>query len=104
MTTILDDPIALYIQENATFKLHFVLIVLPCKQQNVTYTRFFKLICTERRHITKHTQLINIPNNKDYRRRLPVVFYRIASLLCTCLLHTFSKRWFSYHGGEESGL
>ena len=66
MTTILDDPIALYIQENATFKLHFVLIVLPCKQQNVTYTRFFKLICTERRHITKHTQLINIPNNKNF--------------------------------------
>ena len=33
----------LYIQllkENATFKLHFVLIVLPCKQQNVTYIRF----------------------------------------------------------------
>ena len=32
----------LYIQlfkENATFKLHFVIIVLPCKQQNVTYIR-----------------------------------------------------------------
>jgi len=31
--------ILLYIQlfkENATFKLHFVLIVLPCKQKNVT--------------------------------------------------------------------
>jgi len=35
--------ILLYIQlfkENATFKLHFVLIVLPCKQQHVTYIRF----------------------------------------------------------------
>ena len=35
----------LYIQlfkENATFKLHFVLIVLPCKQQNVRYIRFLK--------------------------------------------------------------
>jgi len=34
----------LYIQlfkEDATYKLHFVLIVLPCKQQNVTY-----IICT----------------------------------------------------------
>ena len=33
----------LYIQlfkENATFKLHFVLIALPCKQENVTYIRF----------------------------------------------------------------
>ena len=33
----------LYIQlfkENVTFKLHVVLIVLPCKQ-NVTYIRFF---------------------------------------------------------------
>jgi len=33
----------LYIQlfkENATFELHIVLIVLPCKQQNVTYIRF----------------------------------------------------------------
>ena len=32
----------LYIQwfkENATVKLHFVLIILPCKQQNVTYIR-----------------------------------------------------------------
>ena len=32
-----------YIQlfkETATFKLHFVLIVLSCKQQNVTYIRF----------------------------------------------------------------
>ena len=27
-------------KENATFKLHFVLIVLPCKQQNLTYIRF----------------------------------------------------------------
>ena len=27
-----------------------------------------------------------------------VAFYRIASLLCTCLLHTFSKRWFLYRG------
>ena len=27
-------------KENATFKLHFVLIGLPCKQQNVTYIRF----------------------------------------------------------------
>ena len=36
----------LYIQlfkENATFKLQFVLFVLPCKQQHVTYIRFFKL-------------------------------------------------------------
>ena len=27
-----------------------------------------------------------------------VAFYRGGSLLCTCLLHTFSKRWFSYRG------
>ena len=27
-----------------------------------------------------------------------VVFYCIASLLCICLLHTFSKIWFSYRG------
>jgi len=53
MTSILDEPIGivqstiitflLYIQlfkEIATFKLHFALIVLPCKQQNVTYIRF----------------------------------------------------------------
>jgi len=60
MTIILDEPIGhesnyisvlssqlynyllLYIQlfkENATFKLQFVLIVSPCKQQNVTCIR-----------------------------------------------------------------
>jgi len=33
-------------KENAIFKLHFVLIVLPCKQQKVTYIRFFLIICT----------------------------------------------------------
>ena len=35
----------LYIQvfkENATFKLHFALIFLPCNKHNVTYIRFLK--------------------------------------------------------------
>ena len=32
-------------KENATFKLHFVLTVLPCKKQNVTYIRFLYLNC-----------------------------------------------------------
>mgnify|MGYP000143253827 FL=1 len=90
----------LYIQllkENATFKLHFVLIVLPCKQQNVTSNRFLNymhLPLRERRRIKKHTQLINIPNNKNFDPQLRtiadyVAFYSIASLLYTCLLHTF---------------
>ena len=38
-------PFLLYIQlfkENATFQLQFVLIVFPCKQQNVTYIWFLK--------------------------------------------------------------
>ena len=58
----------LYIQlfkENATFKLHFVLIVLPCKQQNVTYIRFLNYMHL-RRHMKTHTQLINIQNNKNF--------------------------------------
>ena len=30
-----------------------------------------------------------------------VACYRIASLVCTCLLHTFSLSWFSYRGEKN---
>ena len=35
------------------------------------------------------------------RRQMHVAFYRIASLLCTCLLHTFSKKWISNRGDRN---
>ena len=54
----------LYIQlfkENVTFKLHFVLIVLPCKQQNVSYIRFLNDIHfpLKRRSSYKNTHTVN---------------------------------------------
>jgi len=54
----------LYIQlfkENATFKLHFVLIVLPCKKQNVTYIRYlnYKHLPLKRTSSYKHTHTVN---------------------------------------------
>ena len=49
-------------KENATFKLHFVLIVLPCKQQNVTYIGFLNYM---------HLPLIcDISDSADNRQKL----------------------------------
>ena len=97
----------LYIQllkENATFKLHFVLIVLPCKQQNFTYIRFLNDMHLPLKRTSKLRNKTNLwPAVADYRQRMHVASYRIASLLCTCLLHAYiSKRWFSYR--EKSNL
>ena len=95
----------LYIQlfkENATFKIHFVLIVLPCKQQNVTYIRFLNYMHLSLKRTSSHrihTLLIiygiikTLKQKRTYDpqlRTIAVALYRIASLLCTCLLHTFS--------------
>ena len=58
--------------ENATFKLHVVLIVLPCKQQNVRYIRFLKYMHLPLKRTSSykmHTQLINIPNNKNFETK-----------------------------------
>ena len=59
--------------ENTTFKLHVVLIVLPCKQQNVTYIRFLKYMHLPLKRTSSykkmHTQLINIPNDKNFETK-----------------------------------
>ena len=62
-------PFILYIQlfkENATFKLHFVLIVLPCKKHNCYIYATLKRTLSNK---NTHTQLINIPNNKNFKTK-----------------------------------
>ena len=54
----------LYIQrfiENATVKLHLVLIILPCKQQNVTYIRLlnYMQLPLKRTSSYKNTHTVN---------------------------------------------
>ena len=47
----------------------FVFTVLPCKQQNVTNIRFLNYMHLPLKRTSSyktHTQLINIPNNKNF--------------------------------------
>jgi len=72
----------LYIQlfkENATFKLHVVLIVLPCEQQNVTYIRFLKYmhLSLKRTSSYKHTHI-----HKQTNTGIPIS-------VCKCTIYTY---------------
>ena len=60
MDTILDRNPSKF-KENATFKLHFVLIVLPCNQQNVTYILFLNYmhLSLKRTSSYKNTHTVN---------------------------------------------
>jgi len=80
--------------------LNYILFLLSYHVNNKTFHTFVfkKNIYTchlrQRRHVKIHTQLINILNNKTSTQNelmtRSCAMYRIASLLCTCLLHTFS--------------
>ena len=82
----------LYIQlfkENLTFKLHFVIIVLPCKQQNVTYIRFLNYmhLPLKRTSSYKNTHTVNqYTNNKNFetKRTYDLQLLTIAN---ECTLH-----------------
>jgi len=59
--SLLYNYLFIIFKENATFKLHFVLIVLPCKQQNVTYIGFLNYMHLPlKSHIKIRTQLIKV--------------------------------------------
>jgi len=78
----------LYIQlfkENATFKLHFVLIVKHVKQQNVTYFRFLNYmhLPLKRTSSYKNTHtVIDIPKQNKLMTRS----CRLASTNACCIL------------------
>ena len=108
----------LYIQlfkENDTFKLHFVLIALPCKQQNVKYNRFlnYMLLPLKRTSSYKtHTQLINILNNKNFETKR-TYNPQLRTIADECTLHFIVLRHFYVHvllkmgfipRGKQSGL
>ena len=85
--------------------LNYILFLLSyyvCEQQNVTYIRFLNYMHLSLKRTSSHkihTLLIiygiikTLKQKRTYDpqlRTIAVALYRIASLLCTCLLHTFS--------------
>ena len=85
-------------KENATFKLQFVLIVLPCKQQNVRCIRFLNYMRLPLKITSsyKNTHTVNIPNNTNFetKRSLDPQLQTIAD---ECTLHFIVLRHFYVH-------